>query len=275
MTPEHKAKMAAGRARYLAEERSAGYIKGEAEKVEGKRKAAAAVLAKALRSAERAKAALAKLNAPLGLSPAFTTFKEELEVGIGADVPNDFVGAGVGPVVADDQEAGRIAVMINHKPLSPSPTALPIDYDALAQAMIRAQAKANEEREAMKPAGGPVLPPVTRDDRGMPVQGAYDTNLVRPGNNPVTRILAQLTFPADKTAQVVAMIAANMAPSWSEFNQEITDQPHAPVGERALVAYLQEYCMQLRPELPKTYLEPMYKNHTPEAAPTVPAPVSP
>lgn len=241
MTPEHKAKMAAGR------------VRAQAEKV-----------AKAMKREEARVARNAVKLAPMSLS---TAFKSELEAGMGTEVTNDFIGAGVGPAMT---EANRLTVTLGGSPIPVLPV---IDYDALAQAMIRAQAKANEEREAMKPAGGPVLPPVTRDDRGMPVQGAYDTNLVRPGNNPVTRILAQLTFPADKTAQVVAMIAANMAPSWSEFNQEITDQPHAPVGEKALVAYLQEYCMQLRPELPKTYLEPMYKNHTPEAAPLVPSSV--
>ena len=100
----------------------------------------------------------------------------------------------------------------------------------------------------------PALPPVTRDDRGMPVG---DPHRVRQGNNPVTRILAQLTYPADKEGQVVAMIAANMAPSVDMADPTGSEFP--PLQERAVLEHMREYCLGLRPELPKTRLEPKYQ----------------
>ena len=114
-------------------------------------------------------------------------------------------------------------------------------------------------------------PKIERDDRGMPVTAAYDENLVVPGNNVVNRVLSQLSYPPDKEGQVLAMIAANMAPSWDANNQEVTDAPYPPVQERMLVAHMQEYCQTLRPELPKTRLVPKYKLSTDVAPATTAA----
>lgn len=108
----------------------------------------------------------------------------------------------------------------------------------------------------------PAMAPVTRDDRGMLVDNNPNPDplgIVAKSNNPVRRILSQLTYPPDKEQQVVTMIASNMAPSWSEWNQEISDAAHPPVAERLLVEHMKEYCMTLRPELPKTRLEPKYE----------------
>ena len=158
---------------------------------------------------------------------------------------------------------------------APQPPA--IDYDLLAAAMLRAQARARTanvppQAEAEEPAAvdSRVYPPVTRDDRGMPVDNNPNPDpmgIVAKGDNPVRRILSKLTFPPDKEQQVVAMIAANLAPSWDANNgADPNGAAYPPVHERLLVAHMQEYCMTLRPELPKTRLEPKYRLHGETAA---------
>ena len=138
------------------------------------------------------------------------------------------------------------------------PTAPLIDYDALAEAMLRAQAKAAGDR-----ANGVPMPaetreaPVQKDDRGMAVQPSFDQSLVRGGDSPVRRILSQLVFPADKTSQVLAMIAANMAPSVDMNDPQGAMFP--ALQERAVLEHMKEYVMTLRPELPHTRLVPQYK----------------
>jgi hypothetical protein len=99
---------------------------------------------------------------------------------------------------------------------------------------------------------------VGRDDRGMPVNNGTvgDPHLVRQGNNPVTRILSQLTYPNDKEGQVVAMIAANMAPSVDMNDPDGTMFP--PLQERAVLEHMKEYVLALRPDAPKTRLDPKY-----------------
>lgn len=128
-------------------------------------------------------------------------------------------------------------------PMKPLPGSLPaIDYDRLAEAMLRAQ----ERRIAQ-------VAPVAEQSYATRL---VKTDLVVPTNNPVMRILSQLDYPKDREGQVVAMIAANMAPSVNPGDPE--GELQAAVQEQAVLAHMKEYVLGLRPELPKTRLEPKY-----------------
>lgn len=157
-----------------------------------------------------------------------------------------------GEVVRMQLSKEVIAASPGTEPVKPLPGSLPeIDYDKLAEAMLRAQRKEEERGEKLHRAfqrGGP--------DAVEDLRAKLDTDLVVPSNNPVTRILSQLSYPKDKEGQVVAMIAANMAPSVNPGDPE--GELQAALQERVVLAHMKEYVMTLRPELPKTRLEPKY-----------------
>jgi hypothetical protein len=118
-----------------------------------------------------------------------------------------------------------------------------IDYDRLAEAMVRAQMKLNPHQ-------------IVHTSSAVALA---ETPMVVRGNNPVNRILAQLKYPKDKEANVIAMVCANMSPSWGETNgNDVNGVPNPPLGEAAVVAHLREWCETLRPELPVERLEPKY-----------------
>lgn len=259
---------------------------------EGRRRAAEVRRLKAIRKAERA---AAKVGQPKGAIEAWaakqaTLGGDEKLPGINPHltVPPEERSEGGAPLTLEQARAIEAAVSVGvwfpvatmeavnavlnppKAPLAPGE----IDYDRLAEAMVRAQQRSNPAQfgRAVQPPEQPsnviAYPPVTRDDRGMLVNNdahPIDPNRVAKGSR-MERILKQLTYPADREGQVAAMVAANMAPSWGEGNQEVGDSPYPPAPEAALVAYMQEYCLALRPELPKPRLEPKYRLASEKAA---------
>ena len=97
-------------------------------------------------------------------------------------------------------------------------------------------------------------------EEGEPVE----SELVAGGDaNPLAKLMRQLRYPLDKEGQVVAMLAAYMAPSVDYADPAGAMFP--ALRADVALAEMKDYVLTLRPELPKKQMAPTTKRLFPEA----------